>query len=224
MTGALAIFAKTPSLSPVKTRLAADIGTEKAEQFYRHSVKCLEELALNVMRQTQGDLVPYWAIGEENGLNYSLWENLDRLWTGGGGLGERLNHVYATLLKKHDHVILVGTDSPQLSSGRIIEAHDHLKKRAGHVIGPAEDGGYYLYGGHAPLPHDLWLSVPYSVPETCSVFIEKLQHHGKIRYLPESFDVDLLEDFEKLFACENTMNGQAQHELMKWLTLVKEEV
>jgi len=224
MTGALAIFAKTPGLSPVKTRLAADIGAEKAEQFYRYSVKCLEELALTVLRETQGALVPYWAVGEENGLNHSLWGNFDRLWTGDGGLGDRLNHVYAALLKKHDHVILIGTDSPQLSSGRIIEAHEILRKKTGHVIGPAEDGGYYLYGGHVPLPRDLWLSVPYSVSETCAVFAKKLQPHGEIHYLSRTFDVDLLEDFEKLSSCAGDMNGQAQQELMKWLTLVKKEV
>ncbi|MGB4101423.1 MAG: DUF2064 domain-containing protein [Alphaproteobacteria bacterium] len=198
MTGALAIFAKTPGLSPVKTRLAADIGVEKAEQFYRYSVKCLEELALTVLRETQGSLVPYWAVGEENGLNHPLWENFDRLWTGDGGLGHRLNYVYAELLKKHDHVILIGTDSPQLSSGRIIEAHDILMKKAGHAIGPAEDGGYYLYGGHVPLPCDLWLSVPYSVPQTCTVFAEKLQLHGEIHYLTKTFDVDLLVSVPKL--------------------------
>lgn len=217
MTGALAIFAKTPGLSPVKTRLAADIGVEKAEQFYRHSVKCLEELAFNVLRETQGTLVPYWAIGEENGLNDPLWENFDRLWTGDGGLGNRLDHVYATLLTKHDHVILIGTDSPQLSSGHIIEAHEILRKKTGHVIGPAEDGGYYLYGGHVPLSHDLWLSVPYSVPQTCAVFAEKLQPHGEIHYLSRTFDVDFFEDFEKLSSCAGDMNGHAQQELMKWL-------
>lgn len=224
MTGAFAIFAKTPGLSPVKTRLAADIGAEKAEQFYRHSIKCLEELALDVMRESQGDLVAYWAVGEENGLDHALWQNLDGLWTGNGGLGERLDHVYSTLLKQHDHVILIGTDSPQLSSARILQAHAHLKNKAGHVIGPADDGGYYLYGGYTPLPRDLWLSVPYSVPETCTVFAEKLLPHGAIHHLPKTFDVDLLEDFEKLFYCAGDMNRQAQQELMKWLTLVKEEV
>jgi hypothetical protein len=217
MTGALAIFAKTPGLSPVKTRLAADIGVEKAEQFYRYSVKCIEELALSVMAETDGDIVPYWAVGEESGLDYPLWENFDRLWTGDGGLGDRLNHVYAALLKKHDHVILIGTDSPQLSSGRIIEAYDHLRQKTGHVIGPAEDGGYYLYGGHVLLPRDLWLSVPYSVPETCAVFSEKLTLFGEITYLDESFDVDTQSDVPKLRACKKVMQSPPQIALMEWI-------
>lgn len=215
MTGALAIFAKTPGLSPVKTRLAADIGVKKAEQFYQYSVRCLEELALNVMEETQGDLVAYWAIGEENGLDHPLWQNLDRLWTEDGDLGDRLNHVYAMLLKKHDHVILIGTDSPQLSSVRIIEAHNHLRQKVGHIIGSAEDGGYYLYGGHAPLPCDLWLSVPYSVPETCTAFVTRLETHGDIHFLEEEFDIDTQADIEKLRS--RVMTSRSQITLMKWL-------
>lgn len=215
MTGALAIFAKTPGLSPVKTRLAADIGVEKAEQFYRHSLKCLEELALDVMRQTQGDLIPYWAVGEENGLEHPLWQGLDRLWTGDGSLGERLDHVYATLLKKHTHVILIGTDSPQLSTGRITEAHDILKQETGHVIGPAEDGGYYLYGGHAALPRDLWLSVPYSVPETYATFVRKLSVYSDVHLLEQDFDVDTKNDLKKLK--DSPMTTPKQCVLMKWL-------
>jgi len=217
MTGALAIFAKTPGLSPVKTRLAADIGIEKAEQFYRHSLKCLEELALKAIQKTQSGLVPYWAIGEESGLDNPLWQNLDRLWTRPGGLGDRLDHVYSTLLQKHNHVILIGTDSPQLSPECIVEAYDHLRKKTGHVIGPAEDGGYYLYGGHNPLPRDLWLSVPYSVPETCTVFVEKLSPFGDITYLDESFDVDTQSDISKLRACKGDMKNPPQIALMEWI-------
>lgn len=224
MTGALAIFAKTPGLSPVKTRLAADIGVEKAEQFYRHSLKCLEELALEVIQKTQGDLFPYWAIGEESGLDNPLWQNLDRLWTGHGGLGDRLDHIYSTLLQKHDHVILIGTDSPQLSSECIIDAYNYLRQKKGHIIGPAEDGGYYLYGGHVLLPRDIWRSVPYSVPETCAVFAEKLLPHGGIQYLSQTFDIDFLDDFEKLLICADDMNGRAQRELLSWLTLLKDKI
>lgn len=215
MTGALAIFAKTPCLSPVKTRLAADIGVEKAERFYRHSVICLEELAFDVMRETENDLAAYWAVGEENGLDHPLWKNLDRLWTGNGSLGERLYHVYATLFEKHDHVILIGTDSPQLSSERILEAHTHLKKKAGHIIGPADDGGYYLYGGHTSLPRELWLSVPYSVSKTCKVFASELAAYGDIRFLQQDFDVDTKVDIKKLH--NSVMTRHAQIALMNWL-------
>ncbi len=54
---AIAIFVKTPGVSPLKTRLAASLGQEKALHFYKLSLKCiistLEETAIN----------PYWAVG-----------------------------------------------------------------------------------------------------------------------------------------------------------------
>ncbi|OIN86511.1 MAG: hypothetical protein AUJ12_06115 [Alphaproteobacteria bacterium CG1_02_46_17] len=222
MTGALAIFAKTPGLSPIKTRLAVDIGIPKAEQFYLHSVQCLEALALRVVEATGGDLVPYWAVGEENGLDCPLWQNMDRLWTGAGGLGERLDHVYSSLLKKHDHVILIGTDSPQLQPDILIAAHQHLRTKTGHVIGPAEDGGYYLYGGHEPLPHDLWLSVPYSVSTTCNIFVEKLTSHGRVHFLQMDFDVDMSDDLRKLLKRKDDMKTKPQRELLAWLASIEE--
>jgi uncharacterized protein len=217
MTGALAIFAKTPGLSPVKTRLAAGIGIEKANQFYEYSVKCLEELALTIFRETNGELIPYWAIGEQDGLEHPLWEKLDRIWTGAGGLGDRLDNIYAMLLGKHDHVILIGTDSPHLQSAVVLEAHAHLKRKEGYILGPAEDGGYYLYGGHTRLPREAWLSVPYSVPETCGVFAEKLALFGRLTYIEKNFDVDTQSDLKKLRACTSIMKSPAQIVLMNWM-------
>jgi glycosyltransferase A (GT-A) superfamily protein (DUF2064 family) len=43
---ALAIFVKTPGLSPVKTRLAEGIGQARAEAFYRLAVDAVAEVAL----------------------------------------------------------------------------------------------------------------------------------------------------------------------------------
>ena len=221
MTAALAIFAKTPGISPVKTRLAAEIGIEKAEAFYRHSLQCLEELALDVRQKSASSLVPYWAVGEQECLDHPQWQNLDRLWTGGGDLGERLNHVYATLLPQYSHVILIGTDSPQLQSDTVLTAHDYLATQQGSIIGAADDGGYYLFGGHRPLPREVWTSVPYSVATTCDVFTEKLSPYGTIRFLESNFDIDTYDDLIKLKACADSMTGQAQQFLLKWMEEAK---
>ena len=208
---------KLPAFPPVKTRLAAEIGADKAEVFYHHSLQCLEELALDVLRKSKGGLVPYWAVGDQDGLDHPLWQNLDRLWTGEGDLGERLNHVYATLLQQHNHVILIGTDSPQLQSDVLLTAHKHLTTKQGPVIGAADDGGYYLFGGYVPLPRDVWTSVPYSVATTCKIFAEKLAPYGTTRFLESTFDIDTYDDLIKLQACGASMSGQAQKSLLKWL-------
>ena len=61
--GALAIFVKTPELSAVKTRLAAEIGREEAIAFYRSCVGAIEAVAAEASRRSPLDV--YWAVAEE---------------------------------------------------------------------------------------------------------------------------------------------------------------
>lgn len=216
MTTALAIFAKTPGLSPVKTRLAAEIGTPAAEDFYRQSIRCLAELAVKSQHLSGGAIVPYWAIGDAAGLDNPIWLGLNRLWTGAGTLGDRLNHVYSRLLTVHDHVILIGTDSPQLTPDIIIDAHSKLLTTADSVIGPAEDGGYYLFGSAARIDQRIWTSIPYSASNTCAVFLEALQPLGPIALLAQDFDIDHFDDLMKLVSAKERMVNPAQKALLEW--------
>ena len=73
---AIAVFVKTPGLSPVKTRLAATIGTAAAEQFYTHCTEAIRE-TLETASKTM-DIVPFWAVGEEAGLSHPLFCGLER--------------------------------------------------------------------------------------------------------------------------------------------------
>ena len=159
MNTAIAIFVKTPGLSPVKTRLAQTIGQEKAEDFYRLSLKAVAKTA----QQTRSNI--FWAVAEKEGMNDPLWQDFERLYTGEGGLGERQYHIYSTLLSNYDRVFMVSADTPQLSPlifQNAVKAMDHND----YVIGPANDGGYYLFGGKKPVALDIWQKVPWSTDKT----------------------------------------------------------
>mgnify|MGYP000022014806 CR=1 FL=1 len=113
MTGALAIFVKTPQLSPVKTRLASDLGEALAQEFYQRSLKVTQSLAKEIQENTSS-LTAYWAVAEKFGLGHSLWNAFPTLNQGSGSLGERLAHVYGQLIERHDYVCFMGSDSPQV--------------------------------------------------------------------------------------------------------------
>lgn len=217
MSAALAIFAKTPGLSPVKTRLGRQLGERTAAEFYRRSVGCMEELAREVHALSGGDIVPCWAVAEREALEHSIWAGLDRIWTGEGGLGERQNRVYSTLLHRHRPVILIGTDSPQLEAARILGAHRTLQEKAGAVIGPAEDGGYYLFGAQEPIEEKLWTSIRYSAATTCADLIAQLRERGPVTALETDFDVDVAADLRKLRGHAALTRGRARRELLEWL-------
>ena len=214
MTTAIAIFVKTPTLSPVKTRLAATIGKRKAIEFYG--------LCLNAVRATveKADATPFWAVGEENGLNNPLWQDFGRLYTEEGGLGERQHHIYQTLRTKYDKVLLIGADTPQLSPLLLQETIAALEQHD-FVIGPARDGGYYLFGGRAPVSKNIWTEVPYSVSTTREK-LESLLPSAPAR-LPLLTDVDTELDFVLVPSEMPEEMTTAQQEVVRWINEYKKE-
>ena len=85
MKGALAVFVKTPELSPVKTRLAASLGKAAAVAVY---AECLG-LSADMMRELPADVKPFWAVGELVGLKSKRWGEFPVIFTGEGTLGDR---------------------------------------------------------------------------------------------------------------------------------------
>ena len=209
MNVAIAIFVKTPGLSPLKTRLAATIGREKAEDFYRLSLQSISSTLSKV------NVTPYWAVGELEGLDDPLWQEFNKLHTGDGDLGDRQSHVYHDLLKTHDAVLLIGGDAPQLSTKTINDAIKQLEHQD-FVIGPADDGGYYLLGGRQKIEAKVWAETPWSHEKTRETLVKKLV--SKPYELEVLTDVDTEEDLKKMLSeMPNTLN-ENQIILKDWVT------
>ncbi|NCT40284.1 MAG: glycosyltransferase [Alphaproteobacteria bacterium] len=190
MKTALAIFVKTPHRSPVKTRLAQTIGAEKATEFFTLSIKAVEATA----RQT--NTIPHWAVAEAQALDDDIWKAFPTMHTGDGCLGTRQHHIYETLLKSFDQVILIGADTPQLTPDIINDAVNALKDHD-IVIGPANDGGYYLFSGKSSTPLSAWQNTPWSTSATRKELEKNLRENNICKhphYLKHLTDIDTQED------------------------------
>ncbi len=185
---ALAIFVKTPGLSPLKTRLAAGIGPERAAAFYRLAVQAVAD----VVGEVDG-LVPYWAVAEDR--VEPIWSGFPVIFQGEGGLGARLDHVYAELLSRHGRVLLIGADAPQLQAGLLREA---ATSPTPFVMGRAVDGGFWLFGGSRPIPAAIWQGVGYSAGDTADRLLEAVAPLEEVGFLPALQDVDHAEDLGAL--------------------------
>jgi len=208
MSTAIAIFVKTPSLSPVKTRLAAGVGGKTAHAFYLLSLKAVQATVKDV------NVTPYWAVAEEGGLNDPLWQSFSNLHTGNGNLGQRQHHIYETLLNKHDRVLLIGADAPQLSKELVEQAMSALDKND-FVFGPARDGGYYLFGGRVSTLAEAWTDVPWST----SITRERLEAAlpSKPFNLPLLTDVDTESDLQFVEAEMPGILSEEQKHLIEWI-------
>ncbi len=193
---AIAIFAKTVGLSPVKTRLAQSIGQDQAECFYHQSQRQVCQ-TVGTIKSEQIDL--YIAVAEEEGVTHKYWQNhreqdFQVIWTGQGTLGDRLHSIYSHLKQNYDSVIIIGTDSPQLESDLLLEASRHLEQNPKQiVIGASVDGGFYLFGGAIDLPDFVFKNVTYSRHDTLKQLVHQLST-TPIHYLDTKLDVDTLDD------------------------------
>ena len=208
---AVAIFVKTPGLSPVKTRLAAGIGAVVGVAY------TLLTGVASVARACQPELTPYWAVAEPDAAAH--WGGFPVIWQGEGGLGQRMQRVYAELLHRHGRVLLIGADAPQITAPLLLAAAERLRS-APYVLGPAQDGGFWLFGGRQPVPAEVWTGTPYSTPRTGALFAQGLRAHGTIGDVEALADTDRPDDLPVLRAalCALTHPTSEQITLAAWLT------
>ena len=216
MSVAIAIFVKTPNYLPIKTRLAATIGRERAESFYRLCICAME----GVMKELASvvDVETYWAVAEKEAVDEPIWQGLTPMYTGDGELGERLHCVYSKLFEQHSQVMLLGADAPQLTVGFLKAVFDQLSSvERSFSIGPARDGGFYLFAGNQSVSKGVWLDTPYSVSDTASVLAKKLETEGNLFFLPEFTDVDVEADLSVLCGELEKAELPEQRQLLEWL-------
>jgi hypothetical protein len=196
--GAIAIFVKTIGYSPVKTRLAAAIGPERATEFYR---LCLAATRATVQHACSlCSLEPYWAVAEADAVHDQTWSSFATISQGDGTLGDRLLRVYSNLLDSHPFVMLIGADAPLLSAGVIVTAADVMTSpsESEFAISRSGDGGYCLFAGRVAIPSYVWQAVPYSSSRTADAFVSQLQQLGNVAELRGVDDIDTVADLPSL--------------------------
>lgn len=216
MTTALAIFVKTPGHSPLKTRLAAAIGEDDALDFHRLASAAVAAVA----EAARPCITPCWAVAEADAAAHAAWPDFPTIWQGEGDLGTRMHHVLDVLLSRYDSVLLVGADVPQLTPGQLVQAAQALAAPpVAFVLGPATDGGFWLFGANTPVPLAAWQSVRYSQGDTCAALRHALPATGRIVELPALTDVDHADDLPRVLDALGRLPEAlpAQRALAEWI-------
>lgn len=188
------VFAKPPRPGHAKTRLAAvlgDVGAARlAEAFLRDTWSTVRALDW---------ATPVLATTDERD---ELWTSLgcETVWPqGDGDLGQRMERVLRRALTIDPAAIVVGTDCPSLTVAGFGLAKAGLAVHDA-VIGPSDDGGFYLLGLRR-CPAGLLDGVAWSTSVTCAQTMDRMREAGlTVDVLPTAFDVDRPEDVERLRA------------------------
>jgi glycosyltransferase A (GT-A) superfamily protein (DUF2064 family) len=193
VSGALAIFVKTPGLSAVKTRLAAEAGAAFAEAWHTRAAAAVAEVGAAAARAEGAEV--YWAVAEPAAVGSPAWTGFPHLAQGEGGLGARMGRVHAELVRRHGHGTLLGADTPQLAVAHLRAALRWCAEvGARQAIGPARDGGFWLYASNRATPPGCWEAVAYSRADTARAFRAAFTDRGEWLELPTLTDVDRATD------------------------------
>jgi len=201
MRQALAVVAKAPQPGTVKTRLHSRLSADDATELYRCFLKDTL-LLMDSVPQTER-VISYTPRGAEpyfddihTGKNGSPRLLLQR----GESFGDRLYHAFDELFEEgFDSAVIMNADSPTLPRQFLMEAFEELACPGDRVVlGPAEDGGYYLIGlrrAHRRLFERITWSSDLVLVET----LERAREIDlNVSLLPMWYDVDDAATLERL--------------------------
>ena len=193
---AVAVFARAPEPGKAKTRLLPLLGPEGAAAFQA----ALLADALRKVASLSGIARYLFVLADGRlGLAKRIQGNRAYIPAGqrGKDLGERLRQAFHRMLRRHWRVLVIGTDSPELSPRVLRQALDELLW-CDAVLGPCPDGGYYLIGLRRlrkGLFHGVRWGTRFAFGDTLRNLIEG---HFSCSILEPLLDIDRPGDFYRL--------------------------
>jgi hypothetical protein len=193
----LAVMAKAPRVGTVKTRLCPPLqATEAADLARCFLLDAVERVAAVVGVRPIVAYAPVEARAEFEAAAPGFALIAQR----GADLGERQARLVEDILALgHEAALLIGTDSPTLPPETIDEAVSLvMAPDVDVVVGPTEDGGYYLIGLRTPCP-GLFEAIPWSTGAVLSLTLERARRLGlRAACLATWYDVDTGADLARL--------------------------
>lgn len=191
----LGIFAKYPQPGRVKTRLAASIGDEPACRLYRAFVETLLARFSDVADRRILAFSPPERRAEFEALAGRCWQLAEQ---SAGDLGQRMQRYFKDAFERGaSRVVLLGSDSPTLPVEYVEQAFELLNKIS-VVLGPSDDGGYYLIGAAERVP-PIFDDIAWSSEAVWEQTTNRLRSLGQdFRELPPWYDVDDEKDLRRL--------------------------
>ncbi|PKA98883.1 hypothetical protein B0O79_2577 [Flavobacteriaceae bacterium MAR_2009_75] len=189
----LLIFTRNPQLGKCKTRLAATVGNQTALDIYKfllnHTINITKNL--NVAKQV-------WYSEE-------VWE--DDIWDGkvydkklqkGDDLGTRMGNAFQEgFAQGFERIIIIGSDMFDLNQKDLEKAFKKLHDND-YVVGPADDGGYYLLG-MTNYKNELFTEKSWGQDTVLQDTLTNLKNE-KCHILDTRNDVDLYDDIKDIDA------------------------
>ncbi|PCJ42244.1 MAG: hypothetical protein COA71_06555 [SAR86 cluster bacterium] len=190
----IAMFARTPVLGQVKTRLIPALGEQGALdmhlQLMHRQIEVLNKSTQCCAQLWVDQSVEHPALKKFNGeVKLQKGENL----------GDKMCHTAQKVLQQFSRVLIIGSDCPGIDDAYLEQALQALDKNTiDVVVGPAIDGGYVLIAMKQP-QREIFQDIDWGSELVLQQTVDKLQTCGlRFFLLPALNDIDTVEDLKSL--------------------------
>ncbi|MGB0560469.1 MAG: TIGR04282 family arsenosugar biosynthesis glycosyltransferase [Spirulinaceae cyanobacterium] len=198
MSTILIVFTRYPEPGKTKTRLIPGLGAEGAAQLQREMTEHTLHQAERWRKERDDRQIDiHFAGGNHRLMRQWLGENWVYVPQAEGDLGDRLIAATAPHFshRQSSSVLVIGIDCPGIDADVLSQAETALTTQ-GVVLGPTEDGGYYLIGLNSWFP-ELFQDIAWSSEQVFAQTCDRArQLQLTIATLPKLRDVDYPEDLE----------------------------
>ena len=193
----LGIFVRHPVAGLVKTRLAAELGGNRAAEIYSAFIADITDRFRGISAERTLCFCPDAAESRRHfetiaGPDYQLWPQPQV------DLGTRMQRFFEDHVRgAGDRAVLIGSDSPTLPLALVQQAFTTLAE-ADCVLGPATDGGFYLIGMRSR-PWPVFSGIEWSTARVLDQTVGRIHDcRARLALLPPWYDVDSPEDLRML--------------------------
>lgn len=200
---AILVFARAPTRGEVKTRLVSHLGEERTLSLYRAFLSDTLDLARSAAPLVFLSHTPADPFREMAKADVAFEQR-------GDGFGARFDHALASAWKalpRGARLLVIGADTPHLTPFSVRRAFRALD-RDGAVLGPTEDGGFYLLGTTSPPPP---LGHCFGDPPVARARVRSALSAAAVSVVEMdlSFDIDTPRDLVRLSALLRSGGGAA---------------
>lgn len=210
------ITAKSPVPGQVKTRLTPPLTPEQAADLAAAALLDTVDAAVEAVGGCRHQVMVSMAGSPRDARLATLEADLNGclvVQQRGADFGTRLQNAHEDAARAHPGrpVVQIGMDTPQVHADDLRAAAAHLLDGSDAVLGPAEDGGWWLLGLTHPDAAAVLPTVPMSTAQTGRLTHESLERLGlRIAKMDPVVDVDTYADAVRVAAmCTDSRFGRS---------------
>jgi len=194
-------FARYPEIGKVKTRLTDVLSEDETVRLHTQLVRYIN----TILHDSGLAPIDFWFNHDKSPKKIDPFFNslnaINFISQPEGDLGLKMFSAFENVLKpssKVEFAVLVGSDCPFIDTVILSNAMEVLSQGTDVVLGPAEDGGYYLIGLRK-VSMDLFQNIPWGTSQVLKETLLSIKNKAlNYHLLPVLADIDVAHDLEKL--------------------------